>query len=209
MLPSRNRCEDDILHYCGIPFESAFRIDQKTMFWSNIYSDPSSCENEYVTSFVVKKDVFHAFFGDLDDSEMNIEYDVFQSNLPTSQVEGSFIDERTREQGPDLSPTAVSSSQTVTQSNLSASQREKPLTSVSVQSRKHFAQMTTLSTPYGHDISTILLKLEEPALAVDIVYPDQTEPGVPWSVRSSGDGAGCSSVRCSGWRVNTAHDCPG
>ena len=69
---SQNYCENDIVYRCGIPFEGSFKIDQKALFWDNIYSsNVESGTEEYLTSFAVKRDMFHAFFGTSDDSNLD------------------------------------------------------------------------------------------------------------------------------------------
>lgn len=50
---------------------------------------------EYLTSFAVKRDIFHAFFRTLNDPEINIEYDhcrLVLSNLETEETSTSQID---------------------------------------------------------------------------------------------------------------------
>lgn len=63
---------------------------------------------QYLTSFVVKRDMFHAFFGILDDSEMEIEYDNHRSTLPNSQIEETSTNQITSSQTVDLGVTQVS-----------------------------------------------------------------------------------------------------
>ena len=41
----------------------------------------------YIASFAAKRDMFHAFFGTFDESEMNIEYEHPQSSFPGFQIE--------------------------------------------------------------------------------------------------------------------------
>ena len=80
----RNYCENDIVYRCDISFENFFKINQKTLFWNNIYV--KNRIEKYLTSFAVKRNIFHVFFETLVDSEMNFEYDHFWSILSTVQT---------------------------------------------------------------------------------------------------------------------------
>lgn len=104
---SRNYCENDIVYRCGIPFENSFKIDQRALFRNNVYSDTTNVVEEYLTSFAVERDMFHAFFGTFDESDMNIEYDHSQSSLPGSQFEAITTNQVNPPQDSELRMTVV------------------------------------------------------------------------------------------------------
>ena len=57
------------------------------MFWKKIYdANAENTSEEYLTSFAVKRDMFHAFFGTLGGSNMNIEYNHPRSTLLNFQT---------------------------------------------------------------------------------------------------------------------------
>lgn len=116
---SRNVCANDIVYRCGIPFESSFKCDQKALFWNNVYySNVANVTEEHLTSFAVKRDMFHAFFGTLDESEMNIEYNDPQSTLPNLQTQETSTNQI-------ISPQAVGLGMTQTSQVMSTIQREE------------------------------------------------------------------------------------
>lgn len=57
-------CGFDIANRCGIPFEKSFLADRQYFFLKYLYSDSYSITpKHYLTSFDVKRDMFHSFFG--------------------------------------------------------------------------------------------------------------------------------------------------
>ena len=64
--------------------------------------------DEYLTSFAVKREIFHAFFGNLKESEMDMKVDRPETILFTHQIEGSVENIITELQ--DMGPQMVSSS---------------------------------------------------------------------------------------------------
>lgn len=109
LILSRNYCENDIVYRCGIPFENSFKSDQKTFFWNNIYHFKlENVTEQYLIFFVVKRNMFHAFFDILNDSEMKIEYDNHYSTLSNSQIEETSTNQITSSQIVDLGVTQIS-----------------------------------------------------------------------------------------------------
>ena len=162
---SRNCCENDVVYRCGIPFEDAFKIDQKALFWNNIY--PSNVENmteEYLTSFAVKRDMFHAFFGILDVSEFSVEYDHFRSILPNLQTEGTSTNQINFSQLAESRMTQTSqlmpmihveeSSMEIPQSRIEASPTlEMPIIPQSMLTMSHVPETGRNVTVQSHDSS--------------------------------------------------------
>ena len=61
-------CGWDIINRCGIPFEKAFLADRQYLFLNIIYSNSYSIiPKRYLTSFNIKRDFFHSFFGTLEE----------------------------------------------------------------------------------------------------------------------------------------------
>ena len=58
-----SNCGKEIKHRCGRLFESSFLADEGNLFYDYIYSTTYSSHKKYLTSFGVKRDIFHAFFG--------------------------------------------------------------------------------------------------------------------------------------------------
>jgi len=57
------KCGSDIASRCGVPFEKAFRKDQKALFLRHIDQSSRQGQQDCVDSFTVKRDIFHSFFG--------------------------------------------------------------------------------------------------------------------------------------------------
>ena len=67
------KCGPDITSRCGVPFERAFRQDQKALFLRYVDQRSQQDQQDCVGSFMVKRDTFHNFFGfpeklEIDDS---------------------------------------------------------------------------------------------------------------------------------------------
>ena len=61
-------CGFDIANRCGIPFEKSFLADRQYLFLQYLYSDSYSITpKRYLTSFDVKRDIFHSFFGTVEE----------------------------------------------------------------------------------------------------------------------------------------------
>jgi hypothetical protein len=61
-------CGSDISDRCGRPYDQAFQADQENLFLHHIYSNSySRIPKRYLTSFAVKRDFFHSFFGSEED----------------------------------------------------------------------------------------------------------------------------------------------
>jgi hypothetical protein len=60
-------CGKEIKHRCGRPFESSFLADEGNLFYDYIYCTTYPFHKKYLTSFGVKRDTFHAFFGTIPD----------------------------------------------------------------------------------------------------------------------------------------------
>lgn len=61
----RDSCGADLSSRCGRPFERAFLADKGHLFLRYIYPDEpyEPQRKQYLTSFAVKRDIFHSFFG--------------------------------------------------------------------------------------------------------------------------------------------------
>lgn len=58
---SKNPCLEDLAHRCGVPFAESFDRDNRLLFLHTIYAP--RLQEETLTSFSVKKDMFIRFFG--------------------------------------------------------------------------------------------------------------------------------------------------
>ncbi len=57
-------CESNISDRCGRSYDQSFQADQESLFLDYIYSNSySRIPRRYLTSFAVKGDFFHSFFG--------------------------------------------------------------------------------------------------------------------------------------------------
>ena len=61
-------CESDISDRCGRPYDQYFHANQESLFLDYIYSSSySQVLKRYLTTFAVKQDFFHSFFGQEED----------------------------------------------------------------------------------------------------------------------------------------------
>ena len=60
-------CGWNIANRCGMPYTRSFKEDVNNLFFDNIYSKDHSPSKRYLTSFGIKRDMFHAFFGRMPD----------------------------------------------------------------------------------------------------------------------------------------------
>jgi len=61
-------CGSDISDRCGRPYDQSFQADQESLFLDYIYSAAyTRVPKRYLTSFAVKRDFFHSFFGSEED----------------------------------------------------------------------------------------------------------------------------------------------
>ncbi len=61
-------CGSDISDRCGRPYDQSFQADQESLFLDYIYSTSyTRVSKRYLTSFAVKRDFFHSFFGSEED----------------------------------------------------------------------------------------------------------------------------------------------
>ena len=73
----RESCGPDVSFRCGRPFEQAFLDDVGRLFLRYVYSD-SLCASRkrFITTFAVKRDIFHCFFGCFDTSSTHPDADL-------------------------------------------------------------------------------------------------------------------------------------
>lgn len=91
-------CGPDITSRCGVPYERAFRKDQKALFLGYIDQRRQPGQQECIGSFMIKQDTFHRFFGDpLYESHSNSWLNSPEPLQPTE------IDEFTSTRPPDVS----------------------------------------------------------------------------------------------------------
>lgn len=62
-----SNCGKEIKHRCGRLFESSFLADEGSLFYDYIYCTTYPSHKKYLTSFGVKRNIFHAFFGTIPD----------------------------------------------------------------------------------------------------------------------------------------------
>ena len=61
-------CGSDISDRCGRPYDQSFHADQESLFLDYMYSNSySNVSKRYLTTFAVKRDFFHSFFGSDED----------------------------------------------------------------------------------------------------------------------------------------------
>ncbi len=96
------KCGPDITSRCGVPFERAFRKDQKALFLANIDQCSQRGQQDCIGSFMVKQDTFHRFFGFSEDP-----HESHLQSWPTSsgplQRHSNEIDTFTSTRPPDMS----------------------------------------------------------------------------------------------------------
>lgn len=106
-------CGPEITSRCGVPFEKAFRKDQRALFLAHIDQRPRQVPSECIGSFIVKQDTFHKFFGFSEGS-----YNSHSQRWPLSSEalphHHTGIDDFTSTRPPDIS-SAEAEMETVTQ----------------------------------------------------------------------------------------------
>lgn len=91
-------CGPDVASRCGVPFERAFRKDQKALFLEYIDQCSRQGQRDCVGSFMVKQDTFHSFFGSSESHSQS------WANSPGPlQHRSNEIDDFTSTRPPDVS----------------------------------------------------------------------------------------------------------
>ena len=80
-------CGSDISNRCGRPYEQYFQADQESLFPDYIYPKPySPVPKRYLTSFAVKRDFFHSFFGSEEDEfDRQVQVKAFRDDITRDQ----------------------------------------------------------------------------------------------------------------------------
>lgn len=95
-------CGPDITSRCGVPFERAFRKDQKALFLGYVDQRSQQRQQDCIGSFMVKQDTFHGFFGSSENS-----YESHSQSWPDSprpiQDRSNETDDFTSTRPPDIS----------------------------------------------------------------------------------------------------------
>ena len=88
---NRDSCGSDVSLRCGRPFEQAFHDDVARLYLRHIYKDYGDVQRKrHITSFAVKRDIFHAFFGSPSDREnhlSNVVPELGPLSMPVSAAE--------------------------------------------------------------------------------------------------------------------------
>ena len=64
LVSDTNGCGQDLSDRCGMPHTTSLHEDEENLFFNHIYSTAyEESPKRYLTSFAVKRDIFHAFFG--------------------------------------------------------------------------------------------------------------------------------------------------
>jgi len=64
LTSEHDSCGSNISDRCGRPYDQSFQADQESLFLNYVYSNSySRIPQRYLTSFAVKRDFFHSFFG--------------------------------------------------------------------------------------------------------------------------------------------------
>ena len=64
LVSDTNGCGQDVSDRCGMPHTESLHEDEENLFFNHIYSSAyEESPKRYLTSFAVKRDIFHAFFG--------------------------------------------------------------------------------------------------------------------------------------------------
>ena len=95
-------CGPDITSRCGVPFERAFRKDQKALFLAYIDQFPRQGPQDCIGSFMVKQDTFHNFFGFSETPHESPSQSWANSSEPP-QHPSNEIDDFTSTRPPDVS----------------------------------------------------------------------------------------------------------
>ena len=100
----RDSCGSDVSLRCGRPYEQAFHEDVGRLYLRHVYKDYGDVQRKrHVTSFAVKRAIFHAFFGsssDVDSLRADNEPETEPPALPVSIAEQRQISD---EEVPSLS----------------------------------------------------------------------------------------------------------
>ncbi|KAL8770678.1 MAG: hypothetical protein Q9209_003746 [Squamulea sp. 1 TL-2023] len=80
-------CGSDINFRCGVPFEQSFERDQGLLFLRYLYSTNASIlPRRYLSSFAIKKDMVHCFFGEVYDMGASSDTPMLPENPPMETV---------------------------------------------------------------------------------------------------------------------------
>lgn len=63
IVSDTEHCGWDITHRSGRPHERSFQEDECSLFFDHLYSTEYASPKRYLTSFAIKRGIFHAFFG--------------------------------------------------------------------------------------------------------------------------------------------------
>ncbi len=88
----RDSCGSDVSLRCGRPYEHAFHDDVGCLYLRYLYKDYGDVQRKrYITSFAVKRDIFHAFFGS--SSEADDSLDIVEPEPGPSPLLGSAVEQ--------------------------------------------------------------------------------------------------------------------
>ena len=87
LTSDRESCGPDVSSRCGRPFEQAFLDDVGRLFLHHVYKD-SLCASRkrYITTFAVKRDIFHCFFGCFNTSSIHLDADLSNQKPATNAL---------------------------------------------------------------------------------------------------------------------------
>ncbi|KAH8431357.1 uncharacterized protein LDX57_009015 [Aspergillus melleus] len=82
----------------GIPYVATFKYDRRVLFLDHVHAGPREC-GELTSSFVLR-DIYHSFFGDLDEGELHAQPS-HEADAPDSDVEVASAPPFTRHHTPE------------------------------------------------------------------------------------------------------------
>ena len=106
LTSDHDSCGPEISDRCGRPHEHSFQTDQESLFLDHIYSDSySSIPQRHLTSFAIKRDFFHSFFGcEVDDPDRLPRLEAPRDTIAKGENEEEALSDReriTRSEGSD------------------------------------------------------------------------------------------------------------
>ena len=79
-----NDCRSSVINQCSRQYDHSFQADQKSLFIDHIFSASYSViPKHYLTSFAVKQDILHSFFGyEEDELEQQLRFEILRDSIP-------------------------------------------------------------------------------------------------------------------------------
>lgn len=168
-------CGSDVSFRCGVPFEQSFECDQAQLFLKCLHDAGSSIPTkQYLTSFAVKKDMIHSFFGELGNiAELSRTRDAPTSCSPTNGIERAQDLAVTEQPNVPTAMTGIQSPEASASTHKSSRKRARP-----VEAREAVTTPQSALVPYQesrpYDLNT-RLHSEEAAYEIALNWYQNAE----------------------------------